>query len=78
MEVCELRVFIKERRVRGYSTMRKEELEEKVRELKEAEENAKYEKQLRERAVCSACLEEQRIQCKIDKKSLINDYFSGL
>ena len=31
---------MKERRVRGYSTMRKEELEERVRELKEKEENA--------------------------------------
>ena len=40
MKVCELRAFMKERRVRGYSTMRKEELEERVRELKEKEENA--------------------------------------
>ena len=68
MKVCELRAFMKERRVRGFSTMKKEELEERVRELKKAEEKKKYEEELKRRAVCSACLREQRIQRKIDEK----------
>ena len=69
MKVSELRGYLKERRVRGYSTLKKGELEAKVKKLKEKEKAEKYEEDLRHNAVCSACLEQQRIQRKIDEKT---------
>ena len=70
MNVSELRAFLKERRIKGYSTLRKEELEEKVKKLKEQEKAEKYEENLKNTALCSTCLEQQRIQRKIDEKTL--------
>ena len=67
MKVTELRGFLKDRGIRGFSTLKKGELEAKVREIQEKEEVEKYEDDLRN-AVCSACLEQQRIQRKIDEK----------
>ena len=69
MKVFELRAFLKERRIKGYSTLRKEELKEKVRELKEREKAEKYEENLRDTVMCAACLGEQRVQRKIDDKT---------
>ena len=69
MNVSELRAFLKERRIKGYSTLKKSALEAKVRELKEREKAKKYEENLRDTAVCAACLGEQRIQRKIDEKT---------
>ena len=69
MNVSELRGFLKERRIKGYSTLKKGALEAKVREIREKEEVAIYEQNLRDTAVCSACLEQQRIQRKIDSKT---------
>ena len=69
MNVSELRAFLKERRIKGYSTLRKEELEEKIKKLKEQERAEKYEQNLRDTALCAACLYEQRIQRKIDEKT---------
>ena len=69
MNVSELRAFLKERRIKGYSTLRKEELEEKVKKLKEQEKAEKYEQNLKDTALCSTCLEQQRIQRKIDSKT---------
>ena len=64
-----LRAYLKERGVKRYSTMKKGELEEKVKKLKEQEKLKKYEEDLRHNAVCSAYLEQQRIQRKIDDKT---------
>ena len=69
MKVFELRGFLKERCIKGYSTLKKSELEAKVREIKEREEIAMYERNLRDTALCAACLHEQRIQRKIDDKT---------
>ena len=68
MKVTELRGFLKDRGIRGFSTLKKGELEVKVREIQEKEEVEKYEEDLRHNAVCSACLEQQKIQRKIDEK----------
>ena len=65
----ELRAFLKERRIKGYSTLKKSELEAKVREIREKEKAEKYEQNLRDTALCAACLHEQRIQRKIDEKT---------
>ena len=72
MKVFELRGFLKERGVRGFSMMKKSELEAKVQKLKEQEKAEKYEENLRDTAVCAACLGEQRIQRKIDEKDVCN------
>ena len=40
-----------------------------MKKLKEQEKAEKYEQNLRDTAVCSACLREQRIQRKIDEKT---------
>ena len=69
MNVSELKAYLKDRGIRGYSTLKKSSLEVKVRELKAKEAAEKYEEELRERAVCSACLEQQKIQRKIDEKT---------
>ena len=69
MKVSELRGFLKERGIRGFSTLKKGELEAKVKKLKEQERAEKYEEDLRHNAVCSACLEQQKIQRKIDSKT---------
>ena len=69
MKVFELRAYLQERGVRGYSTLKKASLEEKVQELKERERAEAYERELRDTAVCSGCLCEQRIQRKIDEKT---------
>ena len=69
MNVNELKGYLKERGVRGYSTLKKSELQIKVREIEEKEKAEKYEQNLRDTAVCSACLSEQRIQRKIDEKT---------
>ena len=68
MKVFELRGSLKERGVRGFSMMKKSELEAKVQKLKEQEKAEKYEENLRDTAVCAACLDEQRIQHKIDDR----------
>ena len=69
MKVFELQGFLKERRIRGFSTLKKSELEAKVQEIKEKEKAEKYEENLRDTALCAACLEQQRIQRKIDSKT---------
>ena len=69
MRIFELRGFLKERGVRGYSTMKKAELEAKVQKLKDQERAERYEENLRNTALCAACLHEQRIQRKIDDKT---------
>ncbi len=67
--MIQLRAFLKERRIKGYSTLKKSELEAKVKEIKEKEKARKYEENLVHSAVCAACLNEQRIQRKIDEKT---------
>ena len=69
MNVSELRAFLKERRIKGYSTLKKAKLEAKVREIREKEKAEKYEQNLKDTALCSTCLEQQRIQRKIDSKT---------
>ena len=68
MTVAKLRAYLKEKGFRGYSTMKKEELKQKVSEFKAKETAEKYEEELKNTAVCKACLEQQRIQRKIDDK----------
>ena len=68
MKVFELRAYLKERGIRGYSTLKKGELQREVQKLQKQERAEKYEENLRETAVCSACLREQRIQRRIDGK----------
>ena len=69
MKVFELRAYLRERGVRGYSTMKKVDLEEKVKNLKEREKAETYEQNLRDTVRCAACLHEQRIKRKIDDKT---------
>ena len=69
MKIFELRGYLRERGVRGFSMMKKSELEAKVQKLKEQEKAEKYEENLKNTAVCAACLGEQRIQRKIDEKT---------
>ena len=69
MKIFELRGFLKERRIKGYSTLKKTELEAKVEKLQKQERAERYEEDLRHNAVCTACLREQRIQRKIDEKT---------
>ena len=69
MKVFQLRAFLKERCIKGYSTLKKAELETKVQEIKEQEKAETYERELRDTALCSTCLEQQRIQRKIDSKT---------
>ena len=69
MKILELRGFLKERGIRGFSMMKKSELEAKVQEIKGQERAEKYEQNLRDTALCSACLHEQRAQRKIDDKT---------
>ena len=76
MKVKELRGYLKERGVKGYSTMRKEELKVRVNKLKAAELTRKYEEDLRKSVVCRACLEQQRIQRKIDEKMFDQQLFN--
>ena len=69
-EIVEERgTFLKDRRIKGYSTKKKGVLEKKVKELKEKEALEEYERKLRDRALCSACLKEQIIQRKMDEKT---------
>ena len=69
MKIPELRSYLKERGVRGFSTLKKTELEAKVQKIKEKEKAEKYEENLKNTALCSTCLEQQRIQRKIDSKT---------
>ena len=69
MKVSELKGYLKDRGIKGFSTLKKGELEAKVQKIKEKEKAEKYEEDLRHNALCSACLSEQRIQRKIDKKT---------
>ena len=69
MKIFELRGFLKERGIRDYSTLKKAELEAKVREIKEKEEVAMYEENIRDTVICEACLREQRVQRKINDQT---------
>ena len=69
MKVTEMRAFLKERDIRGYSTMKKSKLTEEVQKIQQEDERAKYERQLKENVLCHACLTEQRKQRKIDEKT---------
>ena len=77
MKVFELRGFLKERGVRGFSTLKKAELEAKMQKLKEQERAETYEQNLRDTALCAACLSEQRIQRKIDEKTFDQRLLEG-
>ena len=68
MKKEELKSFLKDRGIRGYSSKKKDVLEKKVSEIKEKEASEEYERKLRDEAVCSACLEQQRVQRKIDER----------
>ena len=61
MKVFELRCFLKERGVKGHSTLKKAELEAKVQKLKEQEKAEKYEQNLRDTVICGACLIERLV-----------------
>ena len=69
MTIKELRAYLKERGIRGYSTMKKAELEVEVQKIQQEDRRAAYERQLREDALCRACLAEQRKQRRIDDKT---------
>ena len=68
MKVSELKGYLKERGIKGFSTLKKGELEAKVEKIKEKEKAEKYEQNLRDTALCAVCLYEQKIQRKIDEK----------
>ena len=78
MTIKELRAYLKEKGIKGYSTMKKAELEVKVQKIQQEDRRAEYERQLRENALSHACLTEQRKQCKIDDKTMstMSDYLS--
>ena len=69
MKKEELEAFLKDREIRVYSSKIKDVLEKKVSEVKEIEVSEEYERKLRDRALCSACLKEQIIQRKMDEKT---------
>ena len=69
MKKEELEAFLKDREIRVYSSKIKDVLEKKVSEVKEIEVSEEYERKLRDRALCSACLKEQIIQRKTDEKT---------
>ena len=69
MKIKDLRAYLKERGIRGYSTMKKAELEIKVQKIQQEDRRAGYERQLRENALCRACLTEQRKQRNIDDET---------
>ena len=69
MTIKELRAYLKERGIRGYSTMKKAELEVEVQKIQQENRRAAYERQLREDALCRACLTGQRKQRRIDDKT---------
>ena len=56
MKVLEMRAFLKGRGVRGYSTLKKSKLEEEVQKIQQEDKRTEYERQLRENALCHACL----------------------
>ena len=68
MKKEELISFLKDRGIGGYSSKKKDVLEKKVSEIKKKEASEEYERKLRDEAVCSPCLEQQRIQSKIDER----------
>ena len=49
--------------------MKKDQLEVEVKKLQEQERAEKYEQNLKHTTVCSACLEQQKIQRAIDDKT---------
>ena len=51
MKKEELKSFLKDRRIRGYSSKKKDVLEKKVSEIKEKEASEEYERKLRDEAV---------------------------
>ena len=69
MTIKELRAYLKEKGIKGYSTMKKAELEVKVQKIQQEDRRVEYDRQLRENALCHACLTEQRKQRKIDDKT---------
>ena len=69
MKVFELRGFLKDRGIRGFSTLKKAELEAKVKKLQKQEKSETYEQNLIDTVTCKACLHEQRKQRKIDDKT---------
>ena len=77
MKVFELRTYLKERGVKGYSTLKKAELEAKVQKLKEQEKTEKYEENIRDTVICAACLDEQRKQRTIDDKTFARILLEG-
>ena len=78
MKVKELRKYLKDRGVKRYSTMKKADLAKKVAEIQEKEAKDEYERQLRERALCRDCLNQQRIQPKIDENTFNQRSLEGL
>jgi len=78
MKISDLRSYLREKRVKGYSTMRKKELEKVVSELKKEEKIIGYERKLKENAICRACLTEQRIQRLIDEKTFDQRLYEGV
>ena len=69
-------MFFERARCQGLFNVKKE-LEEKVKKLKEQEKAEKYEENLRDTAVCAACLTEQKIQRKIDDKTFNQIFFES-
>ena len=69
MKVLEMRAFLKGRGIRGYSTLKKSKLKEEVQKIQQEDERAEYEQKLRDTALCRECLNQQRIQRKIDEKT---------
>ena len=65
MKKEELKAFLKDRGIRGYSSKNKDVFEKKLIGVKKKEANEEYERKLRDRTLCSACFEQQRIQRKI-------------
>ena len=64
-----MRAFLKGRGIRGYSTLKKSKLKEEVQKIQQEDKRAEYERQLVEESKCRECLNQQRIQRKIDEKT---------
>ena len=73
MKKEELKSFLKDRRIRGYSSKKKDVLEKKVSEIKEKEASEEYERKFRDEAVFQPVRSSKGFNVKSMRESTISD-----